>query len=106
METEYTVYEVAGMVGVCLATVRSWIHSGKLQATKNSNYDGYRIMESDLDEFLRKHPKYKIAGGPAKRRRVNEEQRKELTDEFFKRWNDVLAAFIELKNFYEKELSR
>lgn len=106
MDKEYTVNEIADMVGVCLATVRAWIHNGKLKATKTSNYDGYRVKESDLDEFLRIHPKYKIVGGPARRRRINEEQRRELTDDFYKKWNDVLEAFLELKKYYENELSR
>lgn len=106
MDKEYTVIEIADMVGVCLATVRSWIHNGKLKATKTSNYDGFRVKESDLDEFLRAHPKYKIIGGPARRRRINDEQKEKLTNDFFEKWNDTLVAFQNLKRFYEKELSR
>jgi len=45
--------EVAKMLGVSPATVRSWISKGWLKATKLSRHTrSYRIFRSDLDEFL------------------------------------------------------
>ena len=47
----YTVRDVAGEFGVSEETVRTWIRSGELAATKTSNRAGYLIAEEDLDDF-------------------------------------------------------
>ena len=47
----YTVRDVAGEFGVSEETVRGWIRSGELKATKTSNRAGYLIAEEDLDDF-------------------------------------------------------
>lgn len=47
----YTVRDVAGEFGVSEETVRTWIRSGELAATKTSNRAGYLITEEDLDDF-------------------------------------------------------
>lgn len=54
----YTVKEVAELLKTDPETVRRWIRSGKLQATKSSRKSGHVIEESMLDAFLESSPKY------------------------------------------------
>lgn len=58
----YTVKEVAIMLGVNQETVRRWVRTGILQASKESRKDGFSISEVELSQFIHKNPKYKDDG--------------------------------------------
>jgi excisionase family DNA binding protein len=54
---EYTVKEVAELVGKHEETVKRWIRSGKLpNSYRNSDKEGWRIIESDLINLNRTFP--------------------------------------------------
>jgi excisionase family DNA binding protein len=54
---EYTVKEVAELVGKHEETVKRWIRSGKLpKSYRNSDKEGWRILESDLINLNRVFP--------------------------------------------------
>jgi excisionase family DNA binding protein len=48
-----TVADVAGHIGAHEQTVRGWIHSGELKASKFGTHIGWRIRRAD-DDFLRR----------------------------------------------------
>lgn len=50
----YTVEDIAKMFSVHPETVRGWIKSGQLKAINLGGAAGYRIYETDLQEFLQK----------------------------------------------------
>lgn len=56
-----TVEEVALMVDVNKETVRRWIRSGELKATKHSKKEGYEITEESLYDCLQRIGKTKYA---------------------------------------------
>lgn len=60
----YTVKEVSELLSIEQETVRRWIRSGKLSATKDSKKSGNRISQDALNKFLQSAPKYstKVAG--------------------------------------------
>jgi excisionase family DNA binding protein len=45
---------VAGCIGAHEQTVRGWITTGELKATKFGTRIGYRIKRSDYEDFLRR----------------------------------------------------
>lgn len=47
----FTVSEVAKMTGVCLETVRNWIRSGKLKASRHPGNRSFIIAMDDFKEF-------------------------------------------------------
>jgi excisionase family DNA binding protein len=49
-----TVADIAGHVGAHEQTVRGWIHSGELKASKFGTRIGWRIRCADYDAFLRR----------------------------------------------------
>ena len=49
---------IAELCCVCEETVRRWIRSGKLRATKTSRRSGFQTSVLDLKIFLSTHPKY------------------------------------------------
>jgi excisionase family DNA binding protein len=49
-----TVADIAGHIGAHEQTVRGWIRSGELKASKFGTRIGYRIRRGDYDEFLRR----------------------------------------------------
>lgn len=51
MEKLYTTEQVAELLQVSVITVRRYIKSGKLKASKIGK--DYRIKESDIDNFLK-----------------------------------------------------
>lgn len=52
MEVAYfTVAEVAEMTGSCTETVRNWIRSGKLKATRHPGSRSFVIARSDFEAF-------------------------------------------------------
>jgi len=53
-EALYTVDDIATRLSVHRATVRTWIKTGELVAITLGGSAGYRITQSDLEEFLRK----------------------------------------------------
>ena len=55
----YKVVEVAKLLKVNEDTVRRWIGSGDLMATKASKKKGFVIKEQDLYEFVETKPKYR-----------------------------------------------
>lgn len=55
---QYTVFDISAMFNVNTETVRRWIRSGELKATKMSKKKGYMIMESDVEEFRNNRPKW------------------------------------------------
>lgn len=50
----YTISQVAKMLGVHEDTVRRWIHSGELPATRHGITGRYKVDESDLVKFVEK----------------------------------------------------
>ena len=52
MEKLYTTEEVAGLLKVSVITIRRYIKSGKLKASKIGK--DYRIKESDIESLLKK----------------------------------------------------
>lgn len=54
----YTVNEIAEMLETNPETVRRWIRSKKLVATKASRKEGNIITEDMLQSFLKQYPKY------------------------------------------------
>lgn len=54
----YTVSQISEMLDTQEETVRRWIRDGKLKAVKTSNKTGNIVTEEDLNEFLRRTPKY------------------------------------------------
>ncbi len=63
----YSVKDVANLLGTSEETVRRWIRSGKLEATKHSNKEGSVISQNNLTRFAQETPKYAgaIAGAAA-----------------------------------------
>jgi len=55
-ERVYTVQEVAQQLRVSERTVRNWIESGELTAFSIGKR-GYRIRQSAIDDFVRRHEK-------------------------------------------------
>ena len=55
----YKVVEVAELLKVNEDTVRRWIGSGDLMATRASKKKGFVINEQDLYEFVETKPKYR-----------------------------------------------
>lgn len=57
---EYSVKEIAALLGTNQETVRRWIRTGKLKAVDNSSKKGESkvILESALNSFLKASPKY------------------------------------------------
>lgn len=50
---EYTVKEVADILGKHEETIKRWIRSGKFpNSYRNSDKEGWRIVESDLLELI------------------------------------------------------
>jgi excisionase family DNA binding protein len=47
-----TVADVAAHIGANEATVRHWIHTGQLRASKLGSRIGWRIARSDYEAFL------------------------------------------------------
>ena len=54
-----TVEEIALMIDVKKETVRRWIRSGELKATKHSKKEGYKISEESLYDYLQRTRKTK-----------------------------------------------
>lgn len=46
------------MLGTSQETVRRWIRDGKLNAVQESRKSGNNVTEADLNDFLKKTPKY------------------------------------------------
>ncbi len=49
-----TVADIAGHIGAHEQTVRGWIHSGELKASRFGARIGWRIRRADYDAFLRR----------------------------------------------------
>ena len=54
----FSVYQVSQMLDTNQETIRRWIRSGSLKASKSSRKGGYEIEPTTLTDFLREHPKY------------------------------------------------
>lgn len=62
MEEQLSITDVAREVGANERTVRRWIKSGELRATKDI-FGRYRISRMALDEFIRhRHKRYNENG--------------------------------------------
>ncbi len=48
-----TVADIAGHIGAHEQTVRGWIHSGELKASRFGTRIGWRVRRADYDAFLR-----------------------------------------------------
>lgn len=57
----FTTAEVAAILNVSLATVRSWTRKGILPSTSLGTGGLIRISAQDLDEFIRKNSQHKQA---------------------------------------------
>lgn len=60
MDKFYSVKQIACLLNVGTETVRRWIRDGEMQGCKDSKKGGFRVSQSNLDTFIRLHPKYKI----------------------------------------------
>lgn len=59
MENTYSIKQVACMLRVHEETVRRWVRAKELKGELNrGKKGGFRIKESDLDEFIRNHYKH------------------------------------------------
>ena len=61
----YSVKEIAEMLGTNPETVRRWIRDDKLKAVQLSRKEGNVVSEAELERFVRASPKYvsKLAAG-------------------------------------------
>jgi len=50
-----TVHDIAALLHASEDTVRRWIRAGRLRANFFGGRIGYRVTDSDLQEFLRQH---------------------------------------------------
>lgn len=57
-----TLGEVAEQIGRCKMTIRRWIKSGELKASRVGSHGRFYIAQEDLDECLKYTPK-KTDGG-------------------------------------------
>ena len=48
MEKGYNLNEVADLIGVKVRTVRSWVKSGKIKATKIPGTNRWIVLESEI----------------------------------------------------------
>ncbi|MBR3585464.1 MAG: helix-turn-helix domain-containing protein [Oscillospiraceae bacterium] len=55
----WTTEELADILDVTASAVRGWIQKKWLRAVKTCNWEGNRIRESSLLDFLDDHPKYR-----------------------------------------------
>ena len=55
-----TVKEVARIMEVKQETVRVWIREGKLKAKMVNKRRGYSILCTDLEQFIKEHPRYRV----------------------------------------------
>lgn len=104
------VNDIVDKLGVTKVTVRRWIRTGKLKATKRSNRAGYYITLDDFDEFLIDNERYwkwyyeesenyifmgtirkSIIEGLAKRQEQIEGERHHPV--FLEGWNEALKQF-------------
>lgn len=59
MEKLYSTKEISILLGVTIEQVRRWIRTDKLPAIKNSKKGGFKVKESDFEDFLQENPKYR-----------------------------------------------
>ena len=60
-EKGYSVKEIASLLEVSQETVRRWIRSGKLKATRNSRKEGNVVSREALQEFARSSSRIPIS---------------------------------------------
>lgn len=60
-ETWYTVREVAALLKVHPETVRDWLRAGRLNGVGFGGRTGWRVAESELNDFLRREAEGKAA---------------------------------------------
>ena len=58
--TVYNTVEIAKLLEINSETVRRWIRSGELKASRSANKYGSLIVEDDLRKFVMDKPKYKL----------------------------------------------
>lgn len=59
MEKLYSTKEISILLGVTTERVRRWVRDDKLKAIKDCAKGGFKVKESDFEDFLRKNPKYR-----------------------------------------------
>lgn len=59
MSKSYNTKQIACMLEVDEETVRRWVRRGQLKGDLNrGKKGGFLVKESDLDEFIKEHPRY------------------------------------------------
>ena len=53
MERNYTIKETANILGIKVRTCREWIKTGKINATKYSGSNMWRISENEINRVLK-----------------------------------------------------
>lgn len=59
MDIYFNTKQISQMTGVGEEQVRRWIRKGELKGSKDCKKHGHRVLESDLNDFLADHPKYR-----------------------------------------------
>lgn len=91
-----TVQQVGNILDVNSETVRRWIRKGELKATMNSRKKGYIIDEVELEDFIRRYPKYE------KRYHVIRDARLEKIRRAAKKASEVLPIILMNKALLER----
>ena len=60
MNETYSVKQISKMLNVSEEQVKRWIRNGSLVGELESKKQGYRVKRSDLEDFIWRHPKYKL----------------------------------------------
>jgi excisionase family DNA binding protein len=94
---KYKVSEIAQLLNINDETVRRWVRSGDLKASKASNKDGNVINEQDLHEFIQTKSKYRM---------MLRLQESTSNDTYSGYLNDLLIALISERDRLNKRINK
>ena len=109
MEKIYSTKQIACLLNVDEETVRRWVRTRKLKGDLNrSKKGGFKIKESDLDEFIENHPKYqivKLAGSNAETFALaNLDQRIFELEELISNLKYNLEELMEIREWFKSNI--
>lgn len=104
MDNYFNTKQISQMTGVGEEQVRRWIRTGELKGSRDSKKHGHRVLESDLNDFLADHPKYRMRalGADVNLGYIESPKRKIEKELIEKELDKTVKAIDELKKELEK----